>query len=170
MTLTIPKRRGTLLHRGHTRRYQRQPGGLRRQETEQEPLLWFPREGIRESGQAGTGLASWDNFSRLGGKWLPLVLCSLALGWLVGQLVRAPQRRGCGCGLWTGLFAYERCRTGRFALLEWPALGGAVSLGSASPQDAKASERLGQYRAKQEPGRGVSWRLCLKGPGFQEER
>lgn len=115
-------------------------------------------------------MTSWDNFSRLGGKWLPLVVCSLALGWLVGQLVRAPQRRGCGCRLWTGLFAHERCRTSQFALLEWPALGGAVSLGSASPQDAKASERQGQHRAKQEPGRGVSWRLCLRGHGFQEER
>lgn len=60
-------------------------------------------------------MASWDNFSRLEGKWLPQVVCSLALGWLVGQLVRAPQRRGCGYGLWTGLFAYERCRIGQFA-------------------------------------------------------
>lgn len=38
--------------------------GVRRK-CEQEPLWWFPWEGKVEAGEAGLGLASWNNFSGL---------------------------------------------------------------------------------------------------------
>ena len=69
MLLIDPKRRGcTVLwgaHLGKHRVGQEAEGA--RKKCAHGSLLWFPREGRSEAGEAGFGLASLKNFSRLWG-------------------------------------------------------------------------------------------------------